>query len=153
LLFLNGGLDIQTPSPWARELSTALGAPLVEFPFVGHGVDVSLAQPFTVGDAGCSLGIQRAFIADPGGAIDGSCAATAYTPDMAGRNEITQAVAELMYGRETPLLGSEIGAPRAKRVASPARKRDVAALASSLRERLRRALRELGGRAPRGFGF
>src|SRR5262249_55066560 len=65
LLFMNGGLDLQTPLPWARKLASELGATLVEFPFVGHGVDISLGSPFTVHDASCSLGIMSAFMADP----------------------------------------------------------------------------------------
>jgi pimeloyl-ACP methyl ester carboxylesterase len=143
LLFLNGGLDIQTPLPWARELSTTLGATLVEVPFAGHAVDISLSSPLTAGDASCSLGIQRAFIADPSAELDTSCAATAYTPDVAGRSEVMQAVAKTLYGSATPLLGAPADAPSAKRVRSAQAGEAVAAVAETLRERLRRARDEL----------
>jgi len=142
LLLMNGGLDIQTPSPWARKLAKQLGAPLVEFPYVGHGVDVSLASPLTAGDASCSLGILRSFIDDPQATIDGSCAKTAYTPDVAGHGAVTHSVIEVLYGHETPLLGSEPAAPSAKRVRSE-RVTDLEPVARLLRERLAHAVREM----------
>jgi pimeloyl-ACP methyl ester carboxylesterase len=141
LLLMNGGLDIQTPTPWARKLAQKLAAPLIEFPYVGHGVDVSLASPLTAGDASCSLGILRSFVDDPTGAIDGSCAKTAYTPDVAGHGRVTRSVTEVLYGHETPLLGSEPGEPNAKRVRSE-RVTDLEPVARLLRERLTNALRD-----------
>jgi len=142
IVMLNGGLDIQTPSPWARKLAKQLGAPLVEFPYVGHGVDVSLASPLTGGDPSCSLGILRSFIDDPTGAIDGSCAKTAYTPDVGGHGEVAKRVAAKLYGHETPLLGSEPDEPSAKHLRS-ASVTDLEPIERSLRERLANAFREM----------
>lgn len=143
VLLMNGGLDIQTPSPWARKLAKALAAPLVEFPYVGHGVDVSLASPITAGDASCSLGILRSFIDDPSGTPDGTCAKTAYTPDVAGHGAMTHQIVKVLYGRETPLLGSEPDEPKAKRALSDTHT-DLEPLARLLRERLANAARGLG---------
>lgn len=145
LVMLNGGLDIQTPSPWARNLARQLGAPLVEFPYVGHGVDVSLGSPLTGGDPSCSLGILRSFIDDPTGPIDGTCAKTAYTPDVGGHRDVTKRVAAKLYGHATPLLGSEPDEPSAKHLRSLS-VTDLEPIERLLRERLANALREMPAR-------
>jgi pimeloyl-ACP methyl ester carboxylesterase len=150
VLLMNGGLDIQTPSPWARELAPELGGTLVEFPFVGHGVDIGLASPFTANDASCSLGILRAFIADPGAPIDADCAESAYVPDVAGRSAASQNLAAALYGTDTPLLGAPDDAPSARRVGSSARAQEIDTLAQTVRDALGRAARQLrAGSLPR----
>jgi pimeloyl-ACP methyl ester carboxylesterase len=140
LLLLNGGLDIQTPSPWARKLAKTLGVPLVEFPFAGHAVDVSLASPLGAGSASCSLGIIRSFIDDPNGEPDASCAPNAYVPDVAGLRDISRQAAAQLYGHPTPVLGADPARPSPKRLRS-AEQSDGDALARTLREQLARALR------------
>jgi len=142
IILLNGGLDIQTPTPWARGLAKQLSSQLVEFPYVGHGVDVSLASKLTGGNVSCSLGILRSFIDDPRGTVDGSCAKTAYAPDVAGNNDITHDVINVLYGEDTPLLGSEPDAPEAKRALSQTWT-DLEPVARLLQERLAKAAREL----------
>jgi pimeloyl-ACP methyl ester carboxylesterase len=97
VLLMNGGLDIQTPTPWARSLSLRLNAELVEFPYVGHGVDLSLPN-LPGGAVECSLGIEQAFLSNPEATLDTSCAATAYVPDLLGESEENQYLAQLMYG-------------------------------------------------------
>ena len=138
VLLLNGGLDIQTPSPWARKLTAQLGGQLVEFPFAGHGVDISLSLPFTAADASCSLSLLSAFVAHPGAPVDGTCAATAYTPDVAGNSEVTQSVAASLFGADTPLLGDN-GAARAKSAHPPQPATSRSAIIAALRSRLREA--------------
>lgn len=142
VVLLNGGLDIQTPSPWARKLAKKIHAQLIEFPFVGHGVDISLAEPYTAGDASCSLGVLRSFIDDPGSAIDASCAAIAYTPDVAGHQAVSAKVAALLYGHVTSVLGPNSDEPSPKRARSlPVG--DADGLSTTLRHRLATAAREL----------
>ena len=140
VLLLNGGLDIQTPSPWARELASTLGGQLVEFPFAGHGVDISLASPLTLGDASCSLGMLQSFVDDPSAPVDGACAPTAYTPDLAGKGDITQQVAAQLYGADTPVMGADdAGAPRTKRGLAPGSALSRDALVATIRARVREA--------------
>jgi pimeloyl-ACP methyl ester carboxylesterase len=139
ILLMNGGLDIQTPSVWARELAPKLGGTLVEFPYAGHGVDVSLASPLTANDASCSLGILRGFVTHPGGSVDGRCAATAYTPDVAGHSATNQYLASRFYGEDTPLLGADDAAPAAKRLEPRSLDLRLTTAERTLRERLARA--------------
>jgi fermentation-respiration switch protein FrsA (DUF1100 family) len=138
VLLLNGGLDIQTPSPWARKLTARLGGQLVEFPFAGHGVDISLSLPFTAADASCSLSLLSAFVGAPGAPVDGTCAASAYTPDVAGNSEVAQSVAAALFGADTPLLG-DTGVPRAKSAHPPQPATSRSAIIAALRSRLRGA--------------
>jgi hypothetical protein len=138
---LNGGLDVQTPTPWARTTAATLGGTLVEFPYVGHGVDISLASPLTSQDASCSLGILRAFIDNPGGAIDGSCAKAAYEPDVAGRTLSSQNLASFLYGEGASLLGAPDTAARRTEVRSALAAADRAGIEREARTRLARALR------------
>lgn len=141
---LNGGLDIQTPSVWARDFASKLGAELVEFPFVGHGVDISLSSPVTANDASCSLDMLRAFIDDPSSQVDDSCARTAYTPDVAGRTDIMKYLAIVLYGKNTPLLGADDDdAPKAKRLHPQSGNETLAGVELALRESLTRAARSL----------
>lgn len=141
VLLMNGGLDIQTPSVWGRDLAPKLGGTLVEFPYAGHGVDISLSLPFTAGDASCSLGILGEFIDDPHAPVDGACAATAYTPDLAGHGETLAYLASVFYGEETPLLGSDDAIPQPKRIRPQSFRPDLAAKAQVFNERLARAAR------------
>jgi pimeloyl-ACP methyl ester carboxylesterase len=144
VLLLNGGLDVQTPSPWARTTATTLGGTLVEFPYVGHGVIVSLASPLTAADASCSLGILRAFMDNPGGAVDGSCAVTAYEPDVAGRTVTSQTLASVLYGDGASLLGAPDREARRTKARSLFAAADRAAIEREARARLARALRSTG---------
>jgi len=140
VLMLNGGLDIQTPSVWARELASDLQGQLVEFPFAGHGVDISLASPFTAGDASCSLSMLSAFVGAPETPVDATCAATAYEPDVAGSSQAMQQLASALYGADTPLLGSS-GSSSAKSLSAPAPTWSRAAVTAALQERIRRGHR------------
>lgn len=149
VLLMNGGLDLQTPSPWAEKLAPALDATLVEFPYVGHGVALSLASPVSSGDVECALGIQRAFIAAPGAELATTCAANAYTPDVAGHLPVSARIAAVLFGADTPLLGAaDADGPRAKRreVAGAAPWRDdiIAAIKHAVRRSSTRRTQNLG---------
>jgi pimeloyl-ACP methyl ester carboxylesterase len=66
-LLLAGGLDPVTPPAWARLASDTLSSSsVVEFPAVGHGVFPS---------GSCPSGLVTAFLDDPTGAPEASCAA------------------------------------------------------------------------------
>jgi pimeloyl-ACP methyl ester carboxylesterase len=144
VLLLNGGLDVQTPSPWARAAAATVGGTLVEFPYVGHGVNVSLASPLTAADASCSLGILRAFMDNPGGALDGSCAAAAYELDVAGHRVTSQVLATVLYGDGASMLGAPDRQARRTAARSVLRAVDRAAIERDARARLARALRSTG---------
>jgi pimeloyl-ACP methyl ester carboxylesterase len=147
ILMLNGGLDIQTPSPWARKLASELDATLVEFPYVGHGVEMSLDSGNITADVDCALGILGAFTDEPGAPLDSSCAATAYTPDVAGHEPLSEYVAQALFGSDA-LLGTDAVGESAptKAGAASAPKRPVSSrreLSDGMRESLVRAARRL----------
>jgi hypothetical protein len=101
-------------------------------------VDISLASPFTAGDPSCSVSILKAFVAAPDKRVDASCAATAYTPDVAASGETLQALAKGLYGTETPLLGDSEGL-RTKSLSAPAKAMSRETAVATLRARVRQA--------------
>jgi hypothetical protein len=105
-LLFNGGLDINTPMPGARELAAKYGATLAEFPFAGHVVASSMLSPLGQFDPSCNTGIERAFLAEPNAKIDTSCAATATALDVAGHAAVALELVAQLYGSDTPLLGA-----------------------------------------------
>lgn len=141
LLLMNGGLDAQSPSPWARELAASVPSTLVEFPYVGHGVDLSLAT-LAEDPEPCSLDLKRAFMDDPEGTLDTGCVESLPTLDVAGKTGTMQYIAQSLFGT-TRLLGTDTGAAPDPGAALERWPRPTGELPEALKSRLRRA-RTLG---------
>jgi pimeloyl-ACP methyl ester carboxylesterase len=106
LLLMSGALDLRTPAVWARALAEREQAPHVEFPRVGHSLDV--AQSAVSGQTAlpCSFSIMQAFMAEPAAKLDVKCASATPALDLSGEQKGTRARAQAVFGTER-LLGEE----------------------------------------------
>jgi pimeloyl-ACP methyl ester carboxylesterase len=100
VLVLNGTFDLQTPSPWAQKVSTALGQPFVEFDDAAHGVVIEGSADGS--SVACGRSLMLSFATSGQIPDEPACLADVPPIDVNLTTPALQALAEHAFGTPDP---------------------------------------------------
>lgn len=111
VLVLNAAYDLQTPLPWAEVAASRLGAQLVVFDDLDHGVVYTGSGPAQ--SVGCARALMLSFMRDPSAPLDTSCALRIPGIDPLVQGPRFEQVSVEAFGTADPwtLVGSPVSDP------------------------------------------